>query len=137
MTDADPPLFQEALRGDPFWMVVGCLLVNRASWTAAAPIHAELRAGCVDAAGLAGMEIRTLEMLLRPLGFVGRRPALVHGLAALWATIGGPYDAEHIMTYPGCGRYARDTWAIFVEGRRDVEPTDRRLRQYLARESRT
>lgn len=36
-----------------------------------------------------------------------------------------------MLRLSGCGRYASDSWAIFVEERRDVEPTDGKLKWYL------
>ena len=36
-----------------------------------------------------------------------------------------------ICQLPGCGPYASDSYAIFVEGRRDVNPDDKVLRLYL------
>jgi endonuclease III len=43
--------------------------------------------------------------------------------------------AESIESLPGCGRYAADSWSIFIEGRRySVRPVDRRLREYLKHE---
>ncbi|KKK75781.1 hypothetical protein LCGC14_2870280 [marine sediment metagenome] len=35
---------------------------------------------------------------------------------------------------PGCGKYAADSWAIFMEGRLDVEPNDGKLNWYLDKE---
>jgi hypothetical protein len=34
---------------------------------------------------------------------------------------------------PGCGKYAADSWAVFVEGRTDVEPDDGKLNWYIDR----
>ena len=36
-----------------------------------------------------------------------------------------------VLTLPGCGRYAADSWAIFVEGRLDVSPSDGKLNWYV------
>ena len=38
-----------------------------------------------------------------------------------------------MLSLPGCGPYASDSYAIFVEGRRpEREPSDHYLRVYLA-----
>lgn len=129
------PLFQES-ESDPFWMVVGCILVNRASWRVAMNVHAELKAKWPTAQALVAVgdvPIADLARLLRPLGFCTTRHVTLYRFAKHWAEHGIPKSADALSGYPGCGPYARDSWAIFVEGRRDVEPADDRLRHFLAR----
>lgn len=133
MRDPDPPLFQESMRDDPFWMIVGCLLVNRATWAKAGPIHAQLRRNWPTPVDLASADAYELAGMLVPLGFGTTRWRRVRDFAMTWKYLGPPRYAEDLLERPGCGMYAVHTWAIFVEGRRDVRPTDRRLRQYLAR----
>ena len=125
------PLFQEALRAEPFWLLVACSLVNRASWRVAGPVHARLRSGWPDPAALAAAG-PDLELVLTPLGFGSRRGILLRRLAAPWAARPAR-SASDVLSLPGCGPYAADSYAIFVEGRRPArEPSDHYLRVYLA-----
>lgn len=66
-----------------------------------------------------------VEELLKPLGLQNRRAALLRRLTEDWLA-GKPPEECH-----GVGRYALDAWAIFVEGRTDVKPTDHFLKPYL------
>lgn len=125
------PLFQEEWRRDPFWMLVGCVLLNRATWRVAAGVHAALREGWPTAADLAAADPRELAPLVRRLGFGRHRAETLPLLGAAFAAR-APRTAADVAELPGCGRYAADSWAIFVEGRRDVRPTDARLREYLS-----
>jgi methyl-CpG-binding domain protein 4 len=67
-----------------------------------------------------------LQDLLRPLGLQNRRADLLRRLTEDWLS-GKPPGLCH-----GVGRYALDAWAIFVEGRTDVSPSDHFLKPYLA-----
>lgn len=125
-------LFQEDLRREPFWMLVACILVNRATWEKAAPIFAELQKRFYDGeTGLDGQPWVTAEML-DPLGFQYARQAHLMQFARKWAKDGPPRDFVHVLRYPGCGRYASDSWRIFVEEKiENVIPTDKKLYAYV------
>jgi methyl-CpG-binding domain protein 4 len=75
--------------------------------------------------GLLMVEGARLEGLLRPLGLQNRRAALLRRLTEDWLD-GKPPHLCH-----GVGQYALDAWAIFVEGRTDVRPSDHFLKPYL------
>jgi len=51
-------------------------------------------------------------------------------MAKAWLQ-GRPTCYDDVLKFPGCGKYAADSWAIFVEGRTDVEPSDGKLNWYL------
>lgn len=63
--------------------------------------------------------------LLRPLGLQNRRAQTLRKLTEDYLA-GKPPERTH-----GVGQYALDAWAIFVEGRTDVDPSDHWLRPYL------
>lgn len=114
----------------PLWMLVACCLVNLTTWRAARPVHAALRQRYRTPRRLALARPGDLEPLLRPLGLWRRRARSLVTLAAAFLER-PPRSAEDVLGLPGCGRYAADSWAIFVEGRRDLEPTDHYLSAYL------
>lgn len=123
-------LFQEDLRADPFWMLVGCQLVNRARWSRARAILEELRTRWPAPEELCQVDLTALYQVLAPLGLQEGRARNVRGFARAW-TEARPETREDVLAMPGCGPYAADSWAIFVEGRRDVTPSDGRLIHYL------
>lgn len=136
------PLFQEALAGEPFWMLVGCVLVNRAAWLPHGQrVHAEMRAafsGPESMSELANRSTRRrydligrIKTFCEPLGLAQPRAFTIVALAEAFAMF-PPKTAADVMKIRGCGRYAAETWAIFAEGRLDFEPGDSRLREYVA-----
>ena len=128
----DDRLFQEDLRTEPFWMLVACVLVNVTRWAQARPVLDAIRARWPTAAHLAAADPSEIEQLVRCLGlWRGRSPKLV-GLAAAWSQ-GEPRSRSDVLSLPGCGAYAADSWEIFVLGSQDVVPTDRSLLSYLGR----
>lgn len=130
---ADPPprgrLFQESLRRRPFWMLVACSLVNLTTWEQARPAHRELMRRYTIRT-LASAEPAELHELMRPLGLWRRRSAVLVSMANAWL-LRRPRTHNDVGGLPGCGRYASDSWAIFVEGCTCVEPTDGKLNWYM------
>lgn len=126
---ADGELFQERLRETPFWMLVACSLVNLTTWQQARPALDLIVARYGRPEDLARASPDDLHDVLRPLGLWRRRAVSLVRLAGRWLEV----DPAHvkIQSLPGCGRYAADSWAIFVEGRTDVQPTDGKLSWYL------
>jgi methyl-CpG-binding domain protein 4 len=128
---ADGELFQERLRETPFWMLVACSLVNLTTWSQARPVLDELLLTYPTPERLAEARPEDLHGVLRPLGLWRRRAISLVRMAQGWLLGTGPRGTMDITRLPGCGKYAADSWAIFVEGRTDVEPTDGKLSWYL------
>lgn len=112
--------------GDPWKVLAVCLLLNRATGTVARRYAWTMFARWPTPDRLANAG-PSLERLLAPLGFTSQRPRLLREMSAAFAR--GSWD--RIEDLPGCGRYAADAWAIVIERRRDVEPSDGHLRRYL------
>ncbi len=131
--DASPRrLFQESLRRRPFWMLAACVLVNRTTWRQARPVHLELmRRHTIRTLAAADPE-RDVRPLLVPLGLHGARSRSLVAMAASW-TRRRPKTADDVARLPGCGQYAADSWAIFIDGETDIEPDDGKLAGYLRR----
>jgi len=123
-------LFQEELCKDPFWMLVACVLVNRTKWKQAEPVFEKLRAKYVTSENLAKEKPANLFDVVKILGFGNSRAISLPRMAQDYIRI-DPIYSDEIPRLHGCGKYAADSWAIFVEGRRDVEPTDVELKGWL------
>lgn len=130
--DDEIKTFQEVLKDNSFWMLVACILVNMTNWKQAKPVLNELRDWYFDESHVALLDEEDLYEFLRPLGLWKRRSNSIINLAKAYRTK-PPKTAEDVLKLPGCGKYAADSWAIFVEGRTDVEPTDKVLIHYLKR----
>lgn len=123
-------LFQEDLLEQPFWMLVACSLVNLTTWEQARPAFAWLRRNYEDAHELACAFEEDLHAPLQPLGLWRRRAKSLILMANAWIE-SPPRCYDDVMALPGCGKYAADSWAMFVEGRDDVQPKDGKLLWYL------
>lgn len=123
-------LFQEELRREPFWMLVACALVNKTTWEQAEPAFLTLRKRWPTAEKLAKARPSSLEPVLRPLGLWRQRAARLPLLARRFLE-SPPTSAKDVLMFPTCGHYASDSWAIFIERRTDLNPTDGKLAWYL------
>lgn len=81
---------------------------------------------------LASADPSTLYELMKPLGLWRIRSRRLPLMADAWLR-SRPRDYNDVLNFPGCGNYAADSWAIFVEGRTDVEPDDGKLTWYMER----
>ena len=123
------PLVQEreGVAGDPWRMLVVCVLCNMTPGERAYPVALSLFERWPTAGEMSAADPSDLEPYLRPLGLWRRRADTVVRLSAAYAD-GGWRDPSDL---PGVGRYARDAWAIFVEGRDDLWPDDGHLVRYV------
>lgn len=115
-------------------MLVACQLVNLTTWEQARPALRWLMDN-YSVSELAEASPRELHSALRPLGLWRRRSALIVRLARAWVSTSGsgPRSWQHILTLPGCGQYAADSWRIFVQGHTSVRPTDGKLKWYMSK----
>lgn len=114
------------------WMLVACRLVNRASWRVAEGVLLRVRGLWPTPGRLASAPADALTAALRPLGLQNGRARDLSALAAAWLR-GPPATRQDVLRLPDCGPYAADSWALFVERRRDVRPTDGKLLWWMRR----
>lgn len=95
-------------------------------------VHSRLKLKYRGPEGLAAADPEDLQPIIRRLGLWRQRSRSLVNLAREWIER-PPTVADDVMGLPGCGKYAADSWAIFVEGRTDVEPNDGKLNWYIAR----
>jgi endonuclease III len=110
-------------------MLAACSLVNRTTWDKARLVHSRLKLRYRTPERLAAARPEDLHGVLRPLGLWRQRSRSLVALAQAFC-LRQPETAEDVAGLPGCGRYAADSWAIFVDGRTDVRPDDGKLTWY-------
>lgn len=142
-----PPL-QELARdwGPPSeygWRVlVVCVLCNLTPGARADPVAREIFRRWPSPAELAAAREREVEAVVRPLGLV-RRAETLRELSAAWVEqrrrAEEPWPWPEMfrprfnpLDLPGVGPYAADAYLVFVEGREDVVPADRVLREWVS-----
>lgn len=110
-------------------MLAACSLVNLTTWEQARPALREVM-WRHTIRSLAQADPSTLEEVLRPLGLWRIRSKRLVKMARAWLRE-RPKTYNDVMGFPGCGRYAADSWAIFMEHRYDIEPNDGKLNWFL------
>lgn len=125
-------LFQEYLVTQPFWMMVACILVNLTTWEKARLVHSKLKRKFKDHNELAKVTPESLYGMLRALGLWRIRSKSLVKLATEWKK-NPPKCADDIRKLPGCGKYAADSWSIFVDNNLDVKPDDGKLNWFMRR----
>jgi len=119
------------VRRDPWRVLVACVLCSQVEGGRALPILLRVLERWGSDALLALADEPTVAAMVHPLGLQRKR---AHRLVRMslgylmgWHTAPGATVAD----LEGVGRYGVDAWALFVEGRTDVTPTDRELRRWL------
>ncbi len=129
--NAPKVLMQEELLDQPDYgwrMLVACTLLRKTRAGAAAPVLERLFEIWPTPGLMAKVDPSKLTEVpgFSSLGLTTSRSETLVAISERCASGRDPREAW------GVGAYARDSWAIFVEGRRDVRPTDLKLRAYLA-----
>lgn len=125
-------MFQEELASEPFWMLVACILVNRTHWRQAKPALLRLKHLCTGPSGMLSLPEDTMYEILRPLGFGKSRTKILKAFCKNWRDWGSPFSYMDVYVYSGCGEYAAQSWAIFIDKMRPAgEVTDHKLQWYL------
>lgn len=119
-------LIQEELRDQPWRLLVACVMLNMTSIGQVRPVIRQFFLLYPTACDAAAAEHASLAELLRPLGLHNRR---ARSLIALSNAFDGCWN--DVIELPGVGRYAADSYKIFVQGSIDVEPTDKKLQKYI------
>lgn len=107
----------------PFQVLVACVLLNRTTREQVDRIWPEVVERWGEPGPMSRANAAELGEVLRPLGFWRTRAATLKVMALAYIA-DRPTTAAEVLELPGCGRYAADAWAIFVEGREDVHPFD-------------
>jgi len=123
-------LFQEQLKSEPFWMLIGCILMNRSKWKSVEPVLGTIRKRWPTPEALAAVPYETLIKVVAPVGIQSRKTLNILEFAEMWVIL-PPANAEEVYMMPGCGEYASDSWRIFVEENTSVRPSDSILKHYL------
>ncbi|SNX86766.1 uncharacterized protein MEPE_05475 [Melanopsichium pennsylvanicum] len=120
-------LIQELVTPNVFRLLVATCLLNQTKGRAAMPIFWELLRRWPDEHSLAEADVVELTELLQPIGLHNIRARRLISMSKTMVEI--PYDERNsfksrdktapdtpISIYPGVGRYAIDSWRIFVAG---------------------
>jgi len=138
MTDRERLIQEEYVdtKYGPWKVLVICQLLNKTTWKQVEKVVSEIFHEWPSPGKLALMsfdDMRSLENLLRPLGFVKSRTKNLLKMSLQYCEERSKWADNWIMyeifSFAGCGRYAEDAWKLFVL-KETCYPLDRRLRDY-------
>lgn len=119
-------LIQHDYLDNPWKMVVCCILLNQTTNQQVRKVLDPLfelipdPETCVEADPLKMAEI------IRPTGFYNIKSSRIQKMSRKW--LEGFNDPREL---PGIGKYAMESWDIFVNKKTDFTPSDKKLKMYL------
>ena len=117
-------LIQEDYIDDPWKMMVACILLNRTTGTQVKKVLPLLFERFPTARVMANAPVEQLTVLISGLGLENRRTVTLKWMSHWWGRV-------PLYALPGIGEYALDSYNIFVNSRLDIQPKDKKLRNYL------
>ena len=120
------PLLQEIYQPDGWKMLVCCMLLNLTNRKQVDTIRDELFERYPTPKDMMKANQSELAELLKPLGLYNRRAKSLKKMSEGY--VEGFKSVDELY---GIGQYAKDSWEIFQNNNRKVNPTDKVLQEYL------
>jgi adenine-specific DNA glycosylase len=73
-----------------------------------------------------------VSVILKPTGFPDRKAEALIRLSKAYSTRWGKSDFD-LKKLPGVGKYAQESWRIFIDGDTNFEPEDRKLKAHVTK----
>ena len=131
-TETSPyALMQEEYRNEPWKLLVGCILLNQVSAKVAKPIWQKFFQMYPTPESLhnapSSTALADMTVLFRPLGFQNRRAVRVLCMTGDFLK----WDGVDPLSLYGVGKYAADSYNMFVKGVIVEDVKDKELRNYV------
>ena len=120
------PLLQEIYQSDGWKMLTCCMLLNLTNRRQVDVIRDELFKRYPTPKDMMNADESELADLLKPLGLYNRRAKSLKKMSE-----GYVKGFESVDELYGIGQYAKDSWEIFQNNNRKVNPMDKVLKEYL------
>jgi len=101
------------------------MMLNLTSIKQVRPVISEFFKRYPDAHAASKADTAELAVLLKPLGLYNRRAKLIIKFSNAYNE-----DWNDVAELPGVGKYASDSYRMFVQDSLDIEPTDSKLKRY-------
>lgn len=119
-------LIQEDYLGDPWKMVVICILLNQTTNQQVRKVLPGLFDLIKDPRTCSYTDQSRISEIIRPTGFYNVKAKRIIDMSKKWVD-----GFDHPSELPGVGKYALESWSIFVDKNTDISPSDKKLRLYL------
>lgn len=123
-------LIQERLKKEPFKLLIGCILCNQTKGSEALPVLKKLFSLYPTVGSIAKSIQEDLVGILRPLGFQNRRAATLIKFSQAWVLAS---ENDYLEDLPGVGKYAVDSYRLFIHDDWSIQPQDKELIAYMER----
>lgn len=120
-------LIQEDYREDPWKMVVCCILLNQTTNTQVRRVLNDLFSLIPNPEKASIEDPERISKIIRCTGFQNVKAKRIVNLSKKW--VSGFADPSEL---PGVGKYAHDSWKIFILGDLCLSVEDKKLKEYIA-----
>ena len=120
-------IIQQEFQHDPWKMLVGCIMLNQTNNKQVRQVIYDFFEKYPNPQSITESSIPDITNRLRPLGFYNRRAKTILKFSHEYIN----KQFEHISELYGIGKYASDSYEIFIKGNNKVDPTDKILCRYL------
>lgn len=128
-------MIQEIYKDDPWKLLIGCIMLNRTNHRQVRSVIVNFFEKWPDAETAAEADEAEMAQMLKPLGFYNRRAITVKKFSKMYSDMVFWFDnlewSNDIKDLPGIGKYASDSYEIFVNNNHNIKPTDKELIKYL------
>lgn len=122
-------LIQEKYKHDPWAMLCGCIMLNQTHNRQVWRVIENFFDKFPSPQSISEDSFDEIKEITRSLGFYNRRAKQLIKFSDDWLN----KDWKNVIELYGIGKYASDSYEIFVNGNLAVQPTDRVLLKYLDR----
>ena len=121
-------LIQEDLRYEPWRLLVACLMLNQTSIRQVRPVIWTFFARWPTPEDAAEAGPDDMAETIRSLGLQRRRAGLLIRMSRAYT---GWLPEQDVLELPGVGKYAADSYNMFIRGNVVTDVTDKELRKYV------
>ena len=119
-------LIQTHYEDDPWKIMISCILLNQTSNVQVRPVIKKFFEVFPTPNSLNESHQNLISSILQPTGFQNVKAKRIVNFTRVWNS--GERDPNK---FPGIGPYGRDSWKIFIEGKTNFHPADKKLSAYL------
>jgi methyl-CpG-binding domain protein 4 len=119
-------LIQTHYEDNPWRIMISCILLNQTSNVQVRPVIKRFFEIFPTPNSLNESHQNLISSILQPTGFQNVKAKRIVNFTSVWNS--GERDPNK---FPGIGPYGRDSWKIFIEGKTDFHPADKKLSAYL------
>ena len=120
-------IIQQEFQHNPWQMLVGCIMLNQTSNKNVRQVIYSFFERWPTPQSVVGANPDDIREHIRPLGFYNKRTATIQRFSNEY--IEKRFVNAHELH--GIGKYANDSYEIFIRGNLNVNPTDKILIRYL------